>query len=34
MGYYAIFLQVQDKPVLLVGGGHVALEKIGKVEEK
>lgn len=31
MGYYPIFLQVERKPVLLVGGGHVALEKIGKL---
>ncbi|MEX2445820.1 MAG: bifunctional precorrin-2 dehydrogenase/sirohydrochlorin ferrochelatase [Dehalococcoidia bacterium] len=31
MGYYPIFLEVEAKPVLLVGGGHVALEKIGKL---
>lgn len=31
MGYYPIFLDVTDQPVLLVGGGHVALEKIGKL---
>jgi len=31
MGYYPIFLQVARKAVLLVGGGHVALEKIGKL---
>ena len=31
MGYYPIFLDVTDRPVLLVGGGHVALEKIGKL---
>ncbi|GMU40697.1 MAG: hypothetical protein AMXMBFR23_15630 [Chloroflexota bacterium] len=31
MGYYPIFLEVGDKPVLLVGGGHVALEKIGRL---
>ena len=31
MIYYPIFLDVQRKPVLLVGGGHVALEKIGKL---
>lgn len=31
MGYYPIFLQVERKPVLLVGGGHVALEKIGRL---
>ncbi len=31
MAYYPIFLQVERKPVLLVGGGHVALEKIGKL---
>ena len=33
MIYYPIFLDVQRKPVLLVGGGHVALEKIGKLIE-
>lgn len=33
MGYYPIFLQVEAKPVLLVGGGHVALEKIGRLVE-
>ena len=33
MGYYPIFLQMEAKPVLLVGGGHVALEKIGKLVE-
>lgn len=31
MRYYPIFLDVTDRPVLLVGGGHVALEKIGKL---
>lgn len=31
MGYYPIFLDVTDRPVLLVGGGRVALEKIGKL---
>ena len=31
MGYYPIFLDVTDQPVLLVRGGHVALEKIGKL---
>ena len=31
MGYYPIFLDVTDRPVLLVGGGHVGLEKIGKL---
>lgn len=31
MGFYPIFLEVQAKPVLLVGGGRVALEKIGKL---
>ncbi len=31
MIYYPIFLDVQDKPVLLVGGGHVADEKLGKL---
>lgn len=33
MGYYPIFLEVAEKPVLLVGGGHVALEKIGRLVE-
>ena len=31
MIYYPIFLDVQRKPVLLVGGGHVADEKLGKL---
>ena len=31
MGYYPIFVEMQGRPVLLVGGGHVALEKIGKL---
>ena len=31
MGYYPIFLEVESMPVLLVGGGHVALEKIGRL---
>jgi siroheme synthase-like protein len=31
LGYYPIFLEVQEMPVLLVGGGHVALEKIGRL---
>lgn len=31
MGYYPIFLEVQEMPVILVGGGHVALEKIGRL---
>lgn len=31
MTFYPIFLDVREKPVLLVGGGHVALEKIGKL---
>ncbi|RLT35259.1 MAG: bifunctional precorrin-2 dehydrogenase/sirohydrochlorin ferrochelatase [Chloroflexi bacterium] len=31
MGYYPIFVEMRDRPVLLVGGGHVALEKIGKL---
>jgi len=33
MIYYPIFLDVLDKPVLLVGGGHVADEKLGKLVE-
>lgn len=31
MGYYPIFLEVESMPVILVGGGHVALEKIGRL---
>ena len=31
MGYYPICVEMRDRPVLLVGGGHVALEKIGKL---
>lgn len=31
MGYYPIFVEMSERPVLLVGGGHVALEKIGKL---
>ena len=31
MGYYPIFVEMQSRRVLLVGGGHVALEKIGKL---
>jgi len=31
VGYYPIFLEVQAMPVILVGGGHVALEKIGRL---
>lgn len=31
MGYYPIFIEMQGRAVLLVGGGHVALEKIGKL---
>ena len=31
MGYYPIFLEVEAMPVILVGGGHVALEKIGRL---
>jgi precorrin-2 dehydrogenase / sirohydrochlorin ferrochelatase len=31
VGYYPIFLEVQQMPVILVGGGHVALEKIGRL---
>lgn len=33
MAYYPIFLEVADRAVLLVGGGHVALEKIGRLVE-
>ena len=31
MGYYPIFLEVEAMPVILVGGDHVALEKIGRL---
>ena len=31
MGYYAVFWEMQDRPVLLVGGGRVADEKIHKL---
>ena len=31
MGYYPIFVEMHGRRVLLVGGGHVALEKIGKL---
>lgn len=31
MGYYPIFVEMAGRRVLLVGGGHVALEKIGKL---
>ncbi len=31
MGYYPIFVEMQGRQVLLVGGGHVALEKVGKL---
>ena len=31
MGYYPIFLEMQGRAVLLVGGGRIALEKIGKL---
>ncbi len=33
MGYYPIFMEMRGRKVLLVGGGHVALEKIGKLVE-
>ena len=33
MGYYPIFVEMRGRKVLLVGGGHVALEKIGKLVE-
>jgi siroheme synthase-like protein len=31
VGYYPIFVEMQGRAVLLVGGGRVALEKIGKL---
>lgn len=31
MGFYPIFVEMQGRKVMLVGGGHVALEKIGKL---
>lgn len=33
MRYYPVFLDVQGKPVVVVGGGHVALQKIGNLVE-
>jgi len=33
MGYYPIFMEMRGRRVLLVGGGHVALEKIGKLAD-
>ena len=33
MGYYPILMQMAGRRVLLVGGGHVADEKIGKLVE-
>ncbi|MFA7296832.1 MAG: bifunctional precorrin-2 dehydrogenase/sirohydrochlorin ferrochelatase [Dehalococcoidia bacterium] len=33
MEYYPIFVDMRGRSVLLVGGGHVALEKIGKLVE-
>ena len=33
MGYYPIFVEMRGRRVLLVGGGHVALEKIGKLAD-
>ena len=33
MAYYPIFVEMRGRKVLLVGGGHVALEKIGKLVE-
>ncbi|MCH8815548.1 MAG: bifunctional precorrin-2 dehydrogenase/sirohydrochlorin ferrochelatase [Chloroflexi bacterium] len=29
MRYYPVFLDVQDKPVVIAGGGHVAHQKLG-----
>ena len=31
MGYYAVFWEMENRPVLLVGGGHVADEKVHKL---
>ena len=33
VGYYPIFVEMQGRAVLLVGGGRVALEKIGKLAD-
>lgn len=33
MRYYPVFLDLQGKPVVVVGGGHVALQKIGNLVE-
>ena len=31
MGYYPVFWEMSDRPVLLVGGGNVADEKVHKL---
>ena len=28
MGYFPIFLEVRDRPILVIGGGNVGLEKV------
>ncbi|MSQ36207.1 MAG: bifunctional precorrin-2 dehydrogenase/sirohydrochlorin ferrochelatase [Dehalococcoidia bacterium] len=33
MGYYPVFLELAARPVLLVGGGHVAAEKLPRLVE-
>ncbi|NDC83281.1 bifunctional precorrin-2 dehydrogenase/sirohydrochlorin ferrochelatase, partial [bacterium] len=31
MKYYPIFLDIKDRPVLVIGGGNIALEKVGNL---
>ena len=34
MRYFPLFLDIKDKPVLLVGGGEVAARKFSSVERR
>ncbi len=33
MSYFPIYLNLEDKKILLVGGGSIALEKLNKLLE-